>query len=337
MPFSCGNVTNVYTTKKTDDTNTLIKIKNGNSMAEIGIPPYDQFSVSQGRASYVTLGASITVEASLVMPLIIFAIASLIQIMIFMNVQLKMQTALYRQTMKAAGYSFAAEAVLEGLPGELSGDDHAAVADIVKNGITELLIKYMVINELGSGFFEKPWISGGEDGIQVIFSGSAGQKDIDVILHYELKLMYNIFGIRAVPMIARAHLGKWTGVTRIPDEDSESGQTADDADMVYITKSGAVYHLYRDCTYLAIKLSGVNYSDVGSRRNASGGKYYPCSTCCKGQAVTQVVYISQYGDCYHADSRCKAIYHNILEVSKKEAESRRLCSKCRDRKVGEKQ
>ena len=335
MPFPCGNVTNVFKIKKTDDTNT--QIKDSNSMAEIGIPPYDQFSFSQGRASYVTLGAGITVEASLVMPLIIFAIVSLIQIMIFMNVQLNMQTALYRQTMKAAGYSFAAEAVLEGLPCELSGDDHAAVEDIVRNGITELLIKHMVINELGDRFFEKPWVSGGEDGIQVIFSGSVGQKDIDVILHYELSLMYNIFGIREVPMIARAHIGKWTGVTRIPDEDSESGETADDADRVYITKNGAVYHLYRDCTYLAIKLSSIDYSDVGNRRNASGGKYYPCSTCCKGQPVTQVVYISRYGDCYHADSRCKTIYHNILEVSKNKVEGRRLCSKCRDRKGGEKQ
>ncbi len=337
MLFPGENVTNVFIRKKIDDTNTHKNNKNSNSMAEIGIPPYDQFSVSPGRASYVTFGASITVEASLVMPLIIFAMVSLIQIMIFMNVQLKVQTTLYRQTMKAAGYSFAAEAVLEGLPGELSEDDHAEVADIVKNGITELLIKHMVINELGDGFFEKPWISGGKDGIQVIFSGSAGQKDIDVILHYELRLMYNIFGIKSVPMIARAHLGKWTGVTRIPDEDSKSGDTADDADRVYITRNGAVYHLYRDCTYLEIKLSSVNYSDVGKRRNASGGKYYPCSTCCKGQTVTQVVYISQYGDCYHTDSRCKSIYHNILEVAQKEVESRRLCSKCRDRKGGEKQ
>ena len=51
-------------------------------------------------------------EASLVMPLFVFAIVSLIQMMILMNVQLKMQSALYHQTMKAAGYSFLAVIIL---------------------------------------------------------------------------------------------------------------------------------------------------------------------------------------------------------------------------------
>ena len=43
-----------------NDTNTL---KKENLEAENGIPPYDRISHSQGRASYVTCRASITVEA----------------------------------------------------------------------------------------------------------------------------------------------------------------------------------------------------------------------------------------------------------------------------------
>ena len=44
-------------------------------------------------------------EASLVMPLVILAFVTIIQVMLLMNVQLRVQSALYSQTMKAAGYS----------------------------------------------------------------------------------------------------------------------------------------------------------------------------------------------------------------------------------------
>ena len=78
-----------------NDTNTL---KKENLEAENGIPPYDRISHSQGRASYVTCRASITVEAALVMPLFILAVVSLMQIMIFINIQMKVQSALYQNT-----------------------------------------------------------------------------------------------------------------------------------------------------------------------------------------------------------------------------------------------
>ena len=333
MPFPYRNVVDAKTNIIIDDTNTQKNIRNRNLKAEIGIPPYDQFSISLGRAPYVTFGASITVEASLVMPLIIFAVVSLIQIMIFMNVQLIVQSALYHQTMKASGYSFAAETVLECLPDEFSDDEHAVMMGIIKNGVTELLIKHMVLNELGDEFFDKPWINGGKDGVQVIFSCDADSNSIDVMLHYELRLIYNMFGIRNVPIVARAYVNKWTGVTQIQSNDNDESA---DGEKVYMTKGGTVYHLYRDCTYLSVKLTGVAYTEVNNRRNASGGKYYPCSTCCKGQAVQNKVFISKYGECYHTDISCRTIYHNILEVSKTDAENRRLCSKCRERNGGEK-
>ena len=102
---------------------------------------------------------------------------------------------------------------------------------------------------------------------------------------------------------------------------------------VYISKSATVYHLYRDCTYLAIKLTRVKCVELSSYRNASGGKYYPCTVCAKGTyGDGDYMYISKYGECYHADEKCRNIYHNIIETDKENAGNRDLCSKCRDRK-----
>lgn len=311
-----------------NDTNTH---KKENLLAENGIPPYDQISHSQGRASYVTCRASITVEAALVMPLFILAVVSLIQILIFMNVQLKIQSALYHQSMKVAGYSFLAESVEECLPDELMNGDYKAAVSIVENGITEVLVKYMVEEELGDKFFQTPWVDGGKNGIDVIFSLNPAQRDIDVTLRYELRLMYNIFGIDNIPVIARTRISRWSGTTRIERKNEENENT----DCVYITKSGTVYHTYKDCTYLSVKLTRVKYQEIDSKRNASGGKYYPCSVCCKNKGSLDYVFISKYGESYHSDNKCKTIYHNILEVSAEDVKDRSLCSKCRDRKKEE--
>ena len=312
-----------------NDTNTL---KKENLEAENGIPPYDRISHSQGRASYVTCRASITVEAALVMPLFILAVVSLMQIMIFINIQMKVQSALYHQSMKVAGYSFLVESIEECLPDELAADDYKTAVNIVENGITEVLVKYMVVEELGEEFFRTPWIDGGKSGIEVIFSLNPADRNIDVALRYELKLMYNIFGINNIPVIARAVISRWSGVTRIEQSDEEVDE---DTNCVYITKNGTVYHIYKDCTYLSIKLTRVKYGEIGDKRNSLGGKYYPCSVCCKNKTVMDYIYISKYGECYHSDNKCKKIYHNITEASPEDVKDRTLCSKCRDRKKGE--
>ena len=171
-----------------------------------------------------------------------------------------------------------------------------------------------------------------KSGIEVIFSLNPADRNIDVALRYELKLMYNIFGINNIPVIARAVISRWSGVTRI--EQSDEG-VDEDTSCVYITKNGTVYHIYKDCTYLSIKLTRVKYGEIGDKRNSSGGKYCPCSVCCKNKTVMEYIYISKYGECYHSDNKCKKIYHNITEASPEEVKDRTLCSKCRDRKKGE--
>lgn len=67
------------------------------------------------------------------------------------------------------------------------------------------------------------------------FSLHPADRNIDVALRYELKLMYNIFGINNIPVIARAVISRWSGVTRIEQSDEEADE---DTDCVYITKMG---------------------------------------------------------------------------------------------------
>ena len=329
MLFPKG-ITKLFNSKKLSyDTNTHLKRQDTdykNFDSRNGTPNFCHFSSPRGRAPYVTFKAGISVEASFVLPIVVFAMVTLIQIMVLMNMQLKVQTALYHQAVKAAGYSYLADSVENYLTEDLDTDDYAAIMSIMRNGITEAVIKYMVEGELGSDFFEKPWIKGG---FNIIFPLGAEEREIDVVLQYELKTCFDIFGIGSIPMTARAVLGRWSGTTVIAD--GEDG--VEEGDKVYVTKSGTVYHLYRDCTYLRINLTRVRFGLLSSYRNASGGKYYPCAVCAKGTyGENDYMYISKYGECYHRDEKCRNIYHNIIEMEAKDVGSRALCSKCRDRK-----
>ena len=48
---------------------------------------------------------------------------------------------------------------------------------------------------------------------------------------------------------------------------------------MYVTETGMVYHRDYHCTYLELSIQMVPASALDGLRNASQGKYYPCSSC----------------------------------------------------------
>ena len=64
---------------------------------------------------------------------------------------------------------------------------------------------------------------------------------------------------------------------------------------VYITQYGEVYHIEKMCSYLVRNIKAASLAEITDLRNASGGKYYPCSLC-KGASkklyTTQIMVIN---------------------------------------------
>ena len=266
--------------------------------------------------------ASLSVEAALVMPLFVFALASLLQIMIIINTYSTVNHALYDQTMKLSGFTY-----LEGLAEnhiieKLELSDCAVVSDIVANGVNELLVKGMVENKLGSEFLSHNLIA---DGVHVVLNYS-GQNALDVVLSYKVRLLFNIFGIGDIEMVSRARTRCWVGTTRIKVPETVADT---ESNIVYVTTHGTKYHTFRDCPYIDIKVEGIKADVIGSARNASGGKYYPCSKCFV--QAGDILYITTYGDRYHQINDCSAIFHNVMEIERSEIGERTICSKCRNR------
>ena len=102
--------------------------------------------------------------------------------------------------------------------------------------------------------------------------------------------------------------------------------------IVYVTKNGTAYHLFGDCRYISISVSAVPVTELASKRNRGGAKYYPCEYCSPAITIGGIYYVTEYGTRYHGEQNCSAVERN--PEKKKESEvvqTHRLCATCAKR------
>jgi hypothetical protein len=114
----------------------------------------------------------------------------------------------------------------------------------------------------------------------------------------------------------------YSGVSMVGEDSGE--------ETVYVAANGKVYHGDRDCTYLRTRIQNVTVNALNTKRNQSGGIYYPCESCCHSQAQdgTVTVYITSYGDRYHKNRQCSKLKRTVREVSRSKVGNLPACSKC---------
>ena len=98
-------------------------------------------------------------------------------------------------------------------------------------------------------------------------------------------------------------------------------------DVVYVTRSGSVYHESAACTYLNFAVRSVPVEDIAKERNSSGRKYTECERC-RGEPHAEIVYMTNSGIRYHWKLRCPAISRDVYEKERSEVEGMRACSRC---------
>jgi hypothetical protein len=129
----------------------------------------------------------------------------------------------------------------------------------------------------------------------------------------------------------------WVGVAAAESEEpsaEEEEETAAEEQKVYVTKSGTVYHLYRDCRSLKRSIHSCLLSAAGEKRNNDGARYTACEDCVHGTA-NAIVYITDEGRRYHNSISCGALTRYIEEQTKDEVENKGLCSYCKSRQEAE--
>lgn len=136
----------------------------------------------------------------------------------------------------------------------------------------------------------------------------------------KIPLCSSLFSIR---LYQQMRISDYKGKSMVAEEG-----TSEKDIYVYITENGRVYHKNYECSYLNPSVEGCLISNIGSRRNSSGAKYYPCETCCSGNASSGTVYITSYGSRYHTYKNCSNIKRNAKRVKLSDIGNMPPCSKC---------
>lgn len=287
----------------------------------------------------IYLSASSTVEASIVMPLFIYAVLTFIYLIQIVGLQINMQQALYNECRKMAKYAYACDKIkgeidkdkIENI-GFKDGDnrENSDISELLVNGINMGVAEAMLISELGTDYIKKSHIVGGTAGISLLKSEFMKNDNmIDIVVTYAVKNPFDLFGIGIMTFTQRARSSAWIGDLYNNQESSENAQSEPDAKgvLVYITKNGSVYHTDRNCRYLNVTVHSVPTDQIGLVRNKSGGRYYACEKC-ESKIVGNELYVTDYGECYHTSKNCSSIVRNILKVPLAEIGGKRKCSKC---------
>lgn len=239
---------------------------------------------------------SLTIEASLTFPLFLILAVTILSFFNIMDFESRLQYAMGQAGKQLASATATAE-------------------------LTPILIRTLTTEELDKENTSYTSVKGGKDGLS--FFGSLYDPlshDVMIRVSYEMRIPYfSDFGISfSLSQTVRCRV--WIG-------DNEEGQ--ENEAVVFVTANGEVYHTSLSCTYLDLSISEVPISAVPYRRNKSGGKYYPCERCTT--EAGDRVFITDYGDRYHASGNCSGLKRDIRSVPLSEVGGLPLCTRCKAR------
>ena len=258
---------------------------------------------------YTRVKGSMTLEAALVLPFFLFAILNLISIIEIYRTQSNMSAALHLTAKQMAVYGYEYNEISE------SQSDNWV--------LTQLYVANNVKKQLGSDFFESSPVKNGFKGIS--WSDSEIMDDdecIDLVAEYKVEPAIAIVGFNDFEMYNRIRTRAWTGY----DNSKSQNNAGDKEEIVYITPEGVAYHRSRGCTYLKLKISAADKELLKNKRSEDGSIYYPCEYC--GNKSEGTVFVTNYGNRFHATLNCNKLKRTILAVPISEAGDRHSCSKC---------
>ena len=158
--------------------------------------------------------------------------------------------------------------------------------------------------------------------IQSKLSEEEGLNDIRVC--YKIVINYPVKAGYSFRLSNRCYFRSWIGTSI-----DEQNKTGNKGQIVFVTKTGDVYHLTDACTYIKLSLTKVMFGNISNLRNEYGAKYRACNKCVKKQLKNgDSVYITASGTKYHCDSTCSKIKRDVIPIDISEVEDKKLCSRC---------
>lgn len=117
----------------------------------------------------------------------------------------------------------------------------------------------------------------------------------------------------------------WTGKDPSDDENTEEEEGEE---MVYLTKTGSVFHVDPDCTYLNLSIEQTSGSSISWKVNNYGEHYDACEICSRNQSPAGTVFITGSGTSYHNLETCSGLTRTVRLVPESQIHDLNVCSRC---------
>ena len=272
-----------------------------------------------------SLGASMTVEAALVLPLFLFFIFNVLFLFDVVRLQSSVTGALQQAGDRICEYAWYREYA----GGETGGG--ASLPEIPGGDFLSMaFVAGEVRSSLGSGYLNSTCLRGGASGISYLHSHILSGNDIvEINADYRTRPFIPVLNGPDFSIRSTYYAHAWTGyeIGSGTGGQEDGGQAEAPDDPVIVAENGVVYHRDPNCVYLKPHVHQVNGSDLGRLRANDGSIYHPCEYCHPSPDGT--VYITPDGNRYHSSPDCSRISRTThQETAEEAAKHLRPCPKC---------
>ena len=273
-----------------------------------------------------TMDGSMTVEAALALPLFLFFAVALMQPLVWLDRQIRIQTVVECFGEELCTYAYMLEKGGEEKKEEMESDG-SDLPDCSAGGI---------LSDTAASL----WLLGKTrehaDGVHIKKAEVPNAYgDIIFQVEYQESLPFFEKQMGGVTMRAGARKRIWTGIDGKLKSGRGTGGEGDGADglMVYVGAGMGRYHFFRDCHYISNEYEAVTEEQAREQRTASGGRLSLCSVCRKGGAggsgnAGRMVYITRAGAHYHYSASCSSMVSYVRCIPLEEASYLGACSYC---------
>ncbi len=248
-------------------------------------------------APLCTCRGSITLEASIIIPIICVCFLSILMLFPIMSTEYVVQNVI-NDASRRASVSCAS--------GVQNLENSTAIA-LARGGLVK-------------NKDQLQFVQGGHLGIITLVEDSG--EYIAITARYRIKFPFGLLGKKTYEITQKTASRKWNG---------RQNRKRQEEDWVYITDYGSVYHTFADCRSIEIQVYPVNRSYITGKSKELGVRYHACERCARKDRGQEIVYITPGGEHFHADKECSAINRNVHSVRRSEVGGRPLCKYCRAR------